>query len=145
MNDLDHLFSPGSQPIRREGVFRQTQKGNGMPTIKAVSANAVTLSPEGSLDSGRVIEFLHCGHSFVDGIAKCTVPGCQNDSCPTCYTRCTECFCGLCLEHKYVITDANETRVICSQCKERIQRQRRVRAIGRFLLSPFVKFKDHQR
>jgi hypothetical protein len=145
MSQLDELFGPGAQPIQREAIFQQKSGANGEPTAEAVEATSVTLSAEGSIDRARLIGFLHCGHAATDGIGgKCTEPGCQNTSCIACYAnaRCIVCFKGLCLAHKYEVVTDGVVRVVCLRCRERIQRQRRTRAIARWLLSPFVNFKD---
>jgi hypothetical protein len=145
MNPLDHLFEDRSQPIRRDAQFQHTRDENGAPQFEAVEADAVTLSPGGSIDHAHVVGFLHCGHVATDGLGgKCTEPDCQNISCKACFasSRCSVCFKALCLEHKTEIELDGVVRVVCGRCQEEIHRQRRNRAVIRFLLSPFIDFKN---
>ena len=146
MNLLDKLFGEGGRPIRRDALFHQKTDDKGQPTAHAVEATIITLSPHGSIDHARIVGFLHCGHVASNGIGgQCTKPGCQNVSCPTCYAeRCSVCFLGTCLEHKYSIELEGVVRVVCERCKDQLRRERRNRAIARLILAPFIDFNSRK-
>ena len=158
MASLNKLFGDDAQPVRREGLFRETTGANGAPIIEALDATAVTLSREGSIDNGHLVGFLHCGHPATNGVGgECKEPigdlgqPCGNLSCPACYStsRCLRCFKGLCLEHKHEIpAEADQVGqrpakiVVCQRCKDEIEKKRNVRKLLRAALSPFVRFQD---
>lgn len=148
MNPFDEFFEDGVQPIRRNAKNLYWRDENGALCFENMGADGVTLAPSGSIDHDLVDKILHCGHPASDGIGgKCTEPGgCHNISCKVCYanSRCFVCFKGLCLEHRNEIECDGVVRVVCGRCQEEIQRQRRNRAIFRFLLSPFIDLKDRK-
>ena len=146
MDQFNNLFENGSQPIRRNAKFLHRRDEDGSK-FKAILADGVLHSPSNSLDHAEVDTLLHCGHPASDGAGGgCCEPGCFNISCKKCYenSRCGRCEKGLCLEHKNQIELDGVVKVVCGRCQDEILRQRRKQTIVRFLLSPFVDFKERQ-
>ena len=136
----------GSHLIRDHEDLHQRDDESGLPLIDKLQGTSVALTTEGTIRDATIFTYLHCGHPSTNGVGgKCTVPGCMNVSCKACYegARCHSCFAGCCLEHKHEIACSDGVvRVVCPRCKDRLRRERRTQAITRFLLAPFVDFKD---
>src|SRR5206468_7981812 len=140
MPPFDQLFDDGSRSIREHERLHQLTGENRFTVIEKLDGTKVVLTAEGTIRDSSLFTYLHCGHPSTNGVGgQCTVPGCMNVSCQPCYegSRCQSCFAGCCLEHKHEILCDGALRVVCPSCNDEIRRQRRLRAVARFLLAPF--------
>ena len=144
MQDLfnDPLNRP-SRSLRRDALYRASIDAQGRPVIEAVEGRIITLSPDGSIDSARLVGFLHCGHAASAGIGgQCGEPGCLHLSCGQCFaqSRCSRCFKPLCMEHLHQLNTETTVANLCGRCRAEVVRQRRWHGFLRGILSPFIGF-----
>lgn len=142
-NSFDELFDPASRAIRRRAQFHAFWDAEGKLVYQSLEGEATTLSPEGSIDTAAVLGQLHCGHFADEGVGgKCREPRCPNLSCKKCYTRCSQCFKGLCLEHLHQMEVQNALLLLCDRCYDTLKRKRRLQSIVACLMGPFVEQKE---
>jgi|ERR1043166_2247552 hypothetical protein len=140
-DSFDQLFGTGSKAIRRGASFRATQNASGMWEFEAVEMEATTLSPEGSIDTARIMGRFHCGHYAQEGLGgQCAEPGCSNVSCKQCFAnaRCSECFIPLCLEHLHKLRIDSAALLLCARCRDRLKRNQCWKIVLRWIARPFV-------
>jgi len=141
---FDLLFGSGARSIRREAQVRVTVDDEGNPALEPMGGEAVTLSPDGSLD--RVVvapdRFFHCGCSAEGNTApggRCAEPGCGRVSCPRCFARCHHCGKPLCLIHLHRLAIDEVELPLCARCHDLLSRRRFWRGLLRGLVAPFVR------
>lgn len=147
---FEHLFSSGSKPVRRDAHLKLTIDADGNPVIEGVSGEAVTLSPEGSIDRVKVSadRHYHCGCNAEQPMGgQCAEPGCRRISCVDCFhrARCQACLKPCCLEHgRFMHSQEGRPVRLCFACYDALIRKRRLRAIVKGVLRPFVVFDERR-
>ena len=123
---LEMLFGRAGRPVRRDLKLHITRDNDGNETVEALSASAIMLSEEGSIDQLEATQqlFHSCGCSAaieVGGV--CSEPGCGHVSCARCFAkaRCQVCEKSLCLPHteRLFVEGRGEVRV-CKMCEDEI-------------------------
>lgn len=143
MNLFDELFGSDSRAIRRDGVFQSKSDKQGSTVVEPVEGGFVTLTPDGAINSARVVSFFHCGHVSEIGIGgKCAE--CSAVVCRVCFqnARCRSCHKPLCGTHQRELIIDGTTLCLCPACHKRISRRLRWRWILRGLFSPFITFEE---
>lgn len=109
------------QPAKRTLVLRLRHDVLGRPFYESISQEAVSLSPEGSIDRVLVTHdrFYDCGCSYQHEAPTehCAEPGCRHISCLKCSRRCQRCKRAFCLQHQMKILDMPEW-TFCAQCDD---------------------------
>jgi len=146
MTDLwDQLFGSGSKSVRRRVVLRPTVDSDGNPIIETVDGESISLSPDGSIDSTKVIpdRFYHCGCNAENRMGgRCSEPECGRVSCVRCFQRCQHCAKPLCLEHTVFLRDEKDGGIsLCRRCHESLRRKHIVRSV----LRPFIEFEEREK
>jgi len=143
MDIFDILFGKGAKPVRRKIQFRQTVDADGNPAMEVIGGESISLSQDGSIDSASVQQdqFYHCGCNAEHPMGgRCGVPGCGRVSCEQCHGRCSFCAKPLCLEHSRFAEIEHQKNVrLCPACHSSLIRKRRIGAIVKGTLSPFIK------
>lgn len=142
---LNSLFGTSAQSVRRNVQLRSTVDADGQPVIEVVEGDAVALGPSGGIDSGRIVpdRFYHCGCNAQEAMGgQCAEAGCRRVSCNKCFGRCAQCCKPLCLEHSRFLVEGASPARLCRFCYGSATRRRRLRALAKGLLSPFVTFEE---
>jgi hypothetical protein len=138
------LEPPGAERLRGTGTIRFTYDEHGEPAALPENAVSISRSPDGSIDDihGGFDSFYHCGHPRTAPLGtKCAIEGCNRLSCQACSARCQRCLVPLCLEHVCRLqTEPGRELTLCSSCHDQVARTLRWKAVGRFLIQPFVAF-----
>lgn len=131
-----------SEGLREDWVFVQRVDASGKPYDGVEQRREVTLSPAGAVvNKVWVTEREHgCGHDARRPRGgRCGEEGCFRDSCAECYTRCSGCQVGLCLNHvRYLQAETGQKVPLCSHCRGAELRRRFWRRFWAILLSPFI-------
>ena len=101
------------------------------------------LSDDGAIESYETDRLMACGCGCLGQAAGfCAV--CCETACTACFGPCDRCHMPLCPRHSVFVRDRDgrPTGRLCRACHESTTRARRVKGIGRLLLSPFVRFED---
>ncbi len=142
MDIFEILFGKSAKPVRRRIQFRQTVDADGNTVMEMVDGESISLSQDGSIDSASVQQdrFYHCGCNAERPMGgRCGVPGCRRVSCEQCHGRCSLCAKPLCLEHsRFAEAERQENVRLCISCHANLARKRRIGAIVKGVLSPFV-------
>ena len=108
-------------------------------------ADAVhTVSDAGAIESHRTARHFAAGCGCIAPPAGfCAV--CSETACSSCFGFCERCRKPLCPRHTVFIEEPDDRKIRrCRPCHETKGRTRRLRQIGRLLLSPFIVFeKSH--
>ena len=127
---------------------RLTVDSDGNPVVEPVNGEAVSLSPEGSIDQVKVSldRFYHCGCTAQEPMGgQCGEPGCLRVSCNRCFGRCSRCQKPTCLEcARYLDIGKTQPIRLCHACHDARIRGHRLQTLVRHIFSPFVRFDEGQ-
>jgi hypothetical protein len=140
---FDSIPGAKGRPVRREAQLKVTRDEEGNLVMEPVDMEAIVLSPEGAVDRYvvRPQRFHGCGCPAEMPIgSKCGEPGCGRISCERCSARCQACLKPLCPQHVARLALAGQAMAFCSRCLAKHLRRRRLRAVARLVLHPFVNF-----
>ena len=140
---FDFVGNPGAERLRGTGHVRFTYDEAGNPVVQPEGAVCIGRSPEGAIDDlhGAFDAFYHCGHPRTQPLgSKCAVNGCNRLSCQACSAFCERCLVPLCREHESRLAVAGQQHTYCAFCRAQVSRTLRWKAVGRFLIQPFIAF-----
>ena len=142
---LNNLWQQGTLPIRRIlTIAHSSDPVSGRPLTKPLNEEHISISPEGSTDTVKIVSFYKCGcPGDLPVGGRCVV--CGDVSCRSCQRVCFRCKVPLCPQHVITVPDnrANEVS-LCRSCHDGLKRQRLIGNIARAALSPFVSFEDRR-
>ncbi len=140
MKVLD-LDPKGWSPFRRIfDVFVGTDPRTGEPVALPTQAEIHTISPDGSPDTVRyhVPQTRDCLHP-VEAPFGGACYECRSQSCAQCHGMCHECQKPICVECSRFRESPKGRVRLCHRCQGILRRRHTAKAVGWFLVSPFVK------
>ena len=144
---LEFILNPRSKPVKRNSTVVVTpDPDTGQVCATPVEETVIMLSPEGSIDTVRVVHdrVYHCGCNAQKAMGGRCIE-CRMVSCIDCFGRCARCSRPLCLEHSRFVQDRRGvSERLCRRCGERKARQQTAGAVLKGLLLPFLSFEEER-
>lgn len=133
-------------PVRRRRRLRWTRDDDGHEVLLPMEGDSLDVGE--SVDSAHIDidRFYHCGDPMtIPAGGKCAENGCNRVSCQKCAGRCARCRKPLCIEcSRFMPAENGQSVRLCWGCAAAVRRERVLRAVGRVLLRPFVRFERGQ-